>query len=91
MGELGLLPRLPLLACLNMKSICVNVLLKGLFFASFVQAYEACGPMEIDSALTAVQTLRNELQDAKMAAIKQQLKPLPGESVSGALLVMLAF
>ncbi|KAL7866940.1 hypothetical protein AOLI_G00147540 [Acnodon oligacanthus] len=45
------------------------------------KAYEACGPMEIDSALTAVQTLRNELQDAKMAAIKQQLKPLPGESL----------
>uniref|UniRef100_A0AAR2IZ01 Talin 2a n=1 Tax=Pygocentrus nattereri TaxID=42514 RepID=A0AAR2IZ01_PYGNA len=45
------------------------------------KAYEACGPMEIDSALTAVQTLRNELQDAKTAAIKQQLKPLPGESL----------
>ncbi|XP_036442190.1 talin-2a isoform X4 [Colossoma macropomum] len=45
------------------------------------KAYEACGSMEIDSALTAVQTLRNELQDAKMAAIKQQLKPLPGESL----------
>ncbi|XP_072517267.1 talin-2a isoform X2 [Salminus brasiliensis] len=45
------------------------------------KAHEACGPMEIDSALTAVQTLRNELQDAKMAAVKQQLKPLPGESL----------
>lgn len=38
--------------------------------------------MEIDSALIAVQTLRNELQDAKMAASEGQLKPLPGESVS---------
>ncbi|MGH0128138.1 UNVERIFIED_CONTAM: hypothetical protein FKN15_033579 [Acipenser sinensis] len=45
------------------------------------QAHEACGPMEIDSALTAVQTLKNELQDAKMAAAEGQLKPLPGESI----------
>lgn len=40
--------------------------------------------MEIDSALTAIQTLRSELQDAKMAAVNTQLKPLPGESVSAA-------
>lgn len=46
-----------------------------------LQAHEACGPMEIDSALTAVQTLRSELQDAKLAAANAQLKPLPGESV----------
>ncbi|XP_035274307.1 talin-2 isoform X2 [Anguilla anguilla] len=45
------------------------------------KANEACGPMEIDSALTAVQTLKNELQDAKMAAVEGQLKPLPGESL----------
>ncbi|KAJ8412908.1 hypothetical protein AAFF_G00104900 [Aldrovandia affinis] len=45
------------------------------------KANEACGPMEIDSALTAVQTLKNELQDAKMAAGDGQLKPLPGESL----------
>lgn len=45
------------------------------------QAHEACGPMEIDSALTAIQTLRSELQDAMQAAVNAQLKPLPGESV----------
>uniref|UniRef100_A0A674EIV1 Talin 2a n=1 Tax=Salmo trutta TaxID=8032 RepID=A0A674EIV1_SALTR len=45
------------------------------------KAHEACGPMEIHSALTAVQTLKTELQDAKMAAIDMQLKPLPGESL----------
>lgn len=45
------------------------------------QAHEACGPMEIDSALSTVQTLKNELQDAKMAAMESQLKPLPGETV----------
>ncbi|KAM3625861.1 uncharacterized protein V6R79_018790 [Siganus canaliculatus] len=45
------------------------------------KAHEACGPMEIDSALTAIQTLRSELQDAKMAAANDQLKPLPGESL----------
>ncbi|TRY56697.1 hypothetical protein DNTS_012968 [Danionella cerebrum] len=44
-------------------------------------AHEACGPMEIDSALIAVQTLKNELQDAKMAASEGQLKPLPGETL----------
>uniref|UniRef100_A0A8C2I8B6 Talin 2a n=1 Tax=Cyprinus carpio TaxID=7962 RepID=A0A8C2I8B6_CYPCA len=44
-------------------------------------AHEACGPMEIDSALIAVQTLKNELQDAKMAASEGHLKPLPGESL----------
>uniref|UniRef100_A0A8C1FTI7 Talin 2a n=1 Tax=Cyprinus carpio carpio TaxID=630221 RepID=A0A8C1FTI7_CYPCA len=44
-------------------------------------AHEACGPMEIDCALIAVQTLKNELQDAKMAASEGHLKPLPGESL----------
>ncbi|KAG8440219.1 hypothetical protein GDO86_006124 [Hymenochirus boettgeri] len=45
------------------------------------KAHEACGPMEIDSALNAVQALKNELQDAKMAATDRQLKPLPGETL----------
>ncbi|XP_023418040.1 talin-2 isoform X2 [Cavia porcellus] len=45
------------------------------------KAHEACGPMEIDSALNTVQTLKNELQDAKMAAGESQLKPLPGETL----------
>ncbi|KAK9393804.1 talin-2 [Crotalus adamanteus] len=45
------------------------------------KAHEACGPMEIDSALNTVQTLKNELQDAKMAALDGQLKPLPGETL----------
>uniref|UniRef100_A0A6I8NXF9 Talin 2 n=1 Tax=Ornithorhynchus anatinus TaxID=9258 RepID=A0A6I8NXF9_ORNAN len=45
------------------------------------KAHEACGPMEIDSALNTVQTLKNELQDAKMAAGDSQLKPLPGETL----------
>ncbi|KAM3870442.1 talin-2 [Diretmus argenteus] len=45
------------------------------------KAHEACGPLEIDSALKTVQTLRSELQDAKMSVIEGQLKPLPGESL----------
>ncbi|KAL2790641.1 talin-2 [Daubentonia madagascariensis] len=45
------------------------------------KAHEACGPMEIDSALNTVQTLKNELQDAKVAAMESQLKPLPGETL----------
>ena len=40
--------------------------------------------MEIDSALSTVQTLKSELQDAKMAAVESQLKPLPGETVGDA-------
>uniref|UniRef100_A0A8C5AWR5 Talin 2 n=1 Tax=Gadus morhua TaxID=8049 RepID=A0A8C5AWR5_GADMO len=45
------------------------------------KAHEACGPLEIDSALKTVHTLRSELQDAKMSVIDGQLRPLPGESV----------
>ncbi|XP_064341614.1 talin-2 isoform X3 [Camelus dromedarius] len=45
------------------------------------KAHEACGPMEIDSALSTVQTLKSELQDAKVAAVDSQLKPLPGETL----------
>ncbi|KAF3854820.1 hypothetical protein F7725_022875 [Dissostichus mawsoni] len=45
-----------------------------------LKAHEACGPLEIDSALKTVQTLKSELQDAKMSVIDSQLKPLPGES-----------
>ncbi|XP_032870789.1 talin-2 isoform X1 [Amblyraja radiata] len=48
---------------------------------SVQKAHEACGPMEIDSALQSVQTLRYELQDAKLAAADGQLKPLPGETL----------
>ncbi|KAL6113319.1 tln2 [Pungitius sinensis] len=48
---------------------------------SVQKAHEACGPMEIDSALTAIQTLRSELQDAMLAAMNSKLKPLPGESL----------
>uniref|UniRef100_A0A673IKW0 Talin-2 n=1 Tax=Sinocyclocheilus rhinocerous TaxID=307959 RepID=A0A673IKW0_9TELE len=45
------------------------------------KAHETCGPLEIDSALSAVQTLKSELQDAKMATLEGQLKPLPGQSL----------
>uniref|UniRef100_A0A673CK80 Talin 2b n=1 Tax=Sphaeramia orbicularis TaxID=375764 RepID=A0A673CK80_9TELE len=45
------------------------------------KAHEACGPLEIDSALKTVQTLKSELQDAKMSVIDNQLKPLPGETL----------
>ena len=48
----------------------------------FMQAHEACGPMEIDSALEVIQSLHNELQDAKVACSSDQLTPLPGESVN---------
>lgn len=46
------------------------------------QAQEACGPLEIDSALGLVQSLERDLQEAKAAARDGKLKPLPGETVS---------
>lgn len=45
------------------------------------QAQEACGPLEIDSALGLVQSLERDLQEAKAAARDGKLKPLPGETV----------
>ncbi len=46
-----------------------------------VQAQEACGPLEIDNALSMVRDLEKDLKDAKTAAEEGKLKPLPGESV----------
>lgn len=69
------------------KSICIlsalhNVQVHMCNICVFLKAHEACGPLEIDSALKTVQTLKSELQDAKMSVIDSQLKPLPGETVS---------
>ncbi|XP_039945217.1 talin-1 isoform X1 [Hirundo rustica] len=45
------------------------------------KAQEACGPLEIDSALGLVQSLERDLQEAKSAARDGKLKPLPGETM----------
>ncbi|NXH05723.1 TLN1 protein, partial [Loxia leucoptera] len=45
------------------------------------KAQEACGPLEIDSALGLVQSLERDLQEAKTAARDGKLKPLPGETM----------
>ncbi|NXS85279.1 TLN1 protein, partial [Erpornis zantholeuca] len=45
------------------------------------KAQEACGPLEIDSALGLVQSLEKDLQEAKAAARDGKLKPLPGETM----------
>ncbi|KAI1240200.1 hypothetical protein IHE44_0011655 [Lamprotornis superbus] len=45
------------------------------------KAQEACGPLEIDSALGLVQSLERDLQEAKAAARDGKLKPLPGETM----------
>ncbi|KAM6228558.1 talin-1-like isoform 2-T3 [Spheniscus humboldti] len=45
------------------------------------KAQEACGPLEIDSALSLVQSLERDLQEAKAAARDSKLKPLPGETM----------
>lgn len=51
------------------------------FPSALSQAQEACGPLEIDSALGLVQSLERDLQEAKAAARDGKLKPLPGETV----------
>lgn len=54
-----------------------------MWLSSFLllQAQETCGPLEIDSALSMVQSLERDLQEAKAAARDGKLKPLPGETV----------
>uniref|UniRef100_A0AAQ5XM74 FERM domain-containing protein n=1 Tax=Amphiprion ocellaris TaxID=80972 RepID=A0AAQ5XM74_AMPOC len=61
-----------------MQKLFINFLLSKCLS---LEAHEACGPLEIDSALKTVQTLKSELQDAKMSVIDGQLKPLPGETL----------
>uniref|UniRef100_A0A2K6GJW3 Talin 1 n=1 Tax=Propithecus coquereli TaxID=379532 RepID=A0A2K6GJW3_PROCO len=45
------------------------------------KAQEACGPLEMDSALSVVQNLEKDLQEVKAAAREGKLKPLPGETM----------
>lgn len=49
---------------------------------SLTQAQEACGPLEIDNALTMVRGLERDMQEAKASAAEGKLRPLPGETVS---------
>lgn len=49
---------------------------------AWLQAQEACGPLEIDNALSMVRDLEKNIQEAKVSAEEGKLKPLPGESVS---------
>uniref|UniRef100_A0A8C9VV10 Talin 1 n=1 Tax=Scleropages formosus TaxID=113540 RepID=A0A8C9VV10_SCLFO len=45
------------------------------------RAQEACGPLEIDNALTVVRGLERDMQEAKASAAEGKLKPLPGETL----------
>ncbi|XP_074052293.1 talin-1 [Macrotis lagotis] len=45
------------------------------------KAQEACGPLEMDSALSLVQSLERDLQEVKAAARDGKLRPLPGETM----------
>ncbi|XP_041426896.1 talin-1 isoform X2 [Xenopus laevis] len=45
------------------------------------KAHEACGPLEIDSALNVVRSLEQDLQEARAAAREGKLQPLPGETM----------
>ena len=51
------------------------------FVFVWVQAQEACGPLEIDNALSMVRGLEKDIQEAKASAEEGKLKPLPGETV----------
>ena len=46
------------------------------------QAAEACGSIEIDSALEGVKSLADDLEALEKSADEGKLLPLPGESVS---------
>jgi len=58
--------------------------LSGLIFlcVCLTQAQEACGPLEIENALTVVRGLERDMQEAKASAAQGKLRPLPGETVS---------
>ncbi|XP_061732847.1 talin-1 isoform X2 [Nerophis ophidion] len=45
------------------------------------KAQEACGPLEIDNALSVVRGLEKDLKDAKASADEGKLKPLPGDNL----------
>ncbi|XP_075437214.1 talin-1-like [Ascaphus truei] len=45
------------------------------------KAQEACGPLEIDSALNLIRSLEQDLQDARAAAREGKLQPLPGDTM----------
>ncbi|XP_064164643.1 talin-1 isoform X1 [Anguilla rostrata] len=45
------------------------------------KAQEACGPLEIDNALSVVRGLEKDMQEAKTSANEGKLKPLPGETL----------
>lgn len=48
------------------------------------RAREACGGQELESALEAIQNLRNVLNDTQTAAQQSKLRPLPGETAENA-------
>uniref|UniRef100_A0AAQ4S3X4 Talin 1 n=1 Tax=Gasterosteus aculeatus aculeatus TaxID=481459 RepID=A0AAQ4S3X4_GASAC len=49
--------------------------------ATTQKAQEACGPLEIDNALSTVRDLEKHIQEAKASAEEGKLKPLPGETL----------
>ncbi|XP_067841068.1 talin-1 isoform X2 [Heptranchias perlo] len=49
--------------------------------AAAQKAQDACGPLEIDSALSQIRTLEKDLQEAKAIAAEGKLRPLPGETL----------
>ncbi|KAM3848637.1 talin-1 isoform 2-T3 [Vipera latastei] len=70
-------------ACAMQLSQCAKNLAAALaeLRTATQKAQEACGPLEIDSALSLVQSLERDLQEAKAAARDGKLKPLPGETM----------
>ncbi|GCB73134.1 hypothetical protein scyTo_0006641 [Scyliorhinus torazame] len=49
--------------------------------AAAQKAQDACGPLEIDSALNQIRTLEKDLKEAKANAAEGKLRPLPGETL----------
>lgn len=62
-------------------ALVLNKLTHSNFLCVYMQAQEACGPLEIDNALAMVRKLEKDMQEAKASAMEGKLKPLPGETV----------
>ena len=62
--------------CESVRCFCLKYVL-----INFIQASEACGSIEIDSALEGVRSLADDLDALEKSADEGKLLPLPGESV----------
>ncbi len=89
-GSVSVTARTVIYACIQsnehdtgLVNICSSFAVKFIRLSVCLsQAQEACGPLEIENALTMVRGLERDMQEAKASAAEGKLRPLPGETVS---------